>query len=72
MIEEGDAINDCYMSGIGELSDIGCPGEIEHIGEDYVIVRNRFTNKPIFVNKSREEFEQFLANTNNDTHRDNT
>lgn len=35
----GWKVHDCYIGGIGELSDICCEGIVEAVGEDWVIVR---------------------------------
>lgn len=58
----GDIIYDCYMNGIGELSDIGSRGQIEAIGRDWVIVRNVENNHPILVDRSPQDLYKFLKN----------
>lgn len=56
----GDIIEDCYMYGIGGLHNIGNKGVIEAIGVDWVIVRDKEIDEPIYVHKSISEFEEFL------------
>ena len=45
----GLKIRDCYMSGVGGLDNIGDSGVVEHVGIDYMIVRNTERNEPIIV-----------------------
>ena len=56
----GDEINDYYMSGIGDLDNIGNVGVIEAIGKDWAIVRDLVRDDPIFTNKSITELEKYF------------
>ena len=59
-MQVGSTIYDCYMQGIGTLDNIGNQGVVEAIGRDWVIVRDLREDKPIFVDRSPEELEEFL------------
>lgn len=49
VMNNGDEIIDCYMSGVGSMDNMGNKGIIEYVGIDYIIVRDLERNKPIFV-----------------------
>ncbi len=56
----GDKIYDCYMGGIGDLENIGNDGFIEAAGKDWVIIRDRETDKPLCYGGSLEQLEEHL------------
>jgi hypothetical protein len=49
----GQSIRDCYMSGVATLDNIGNKGVVEHVGSDYMIVRDKELDKPIFVSEEQ-------------------
>lgn len=59
MITIGDRIKDCYLGGEGTIENLGNKGVIEAIGIDWVIVRDKERDEPIFCNKSPREFEEW-------------
>lgn len=56
----GDKIADCFMRGIGDNDNICNAGVVEAIGADWVIVRDKQLDRPIFVDMSIRELEDFL------------
>ncbi len=48
----GRTTPDCYLHGIGTEDDIGCIGQIEYVGTDYFVLRNKYTDKPMLVVES--------------------
>lgn len=50
----GMKTNDSYLHGIGDNMDICVPGHIEHVGEDYFVLRVQDNeSRPLFVSKKQ-------------------